>query len=111
MRHPALGLALLLLVASPAGAALAADTAEKPVADVTFRCDQGKTIGAVFYADRVDLTLSDGRSLTLPQAMSASGARYANADESIVFWNKGDTAFITEGADGPETYSGCVVAD
>ena len=32
--------------------------------------------------------------------MSGSGARYANKDESFVFWNKGNTAFITEGAAG-----------
>jgi hypothetical protein len=51
--------------------------------------------------------LSDGRGLTVPQAMSASGARYANKDETFVFWNKGDTAFVTEGKDGKETYSGC----
>jgi membrane-bound inhibitor of C-type lysozyme len=41
--------------------------------------------------------------------LSGSGARYANSDETFVFWNKGDTAFITEG-NGKETYSGCVVA-
>jgi membrane-bound inhibitor of C-type lysozyme len=41
--------------------------------------------------------------------MSGSGARYANADESFVFWNKGDTAFITEGG-GKEIYSGYVIA-
>jgi membrane-bound inhibitor of C-type lysozyme len=46
--------------------------------------------------------------LSLPQAMSGSGARYANKDESFVFWNKGNTAFITEGAAGEETYSDCV---
>jgi membrane-bound inhibitor of C-type lysozyme len=40
--------------------------------------------------------------------LSGSGARYANKDESFVFWNKGDTAFITEGASGEETYSDCV---
>ncbi len=56
----------------------------------------------------MELKLSDGRSLSLPQVMSGSGARYANKDESFVFWNKGDTAFITEGAAGQETYSGCV---
>ena len=43
----------------------------------------------------------------MPQAMSASGARYANKDETFVFWNKGDTAFVTEGKDGKDTYSGC----
>ena len=43
-------------------------------------------------------------------SISASGARYANKDETFVFWNKGDTAFVTEGKDGKETYSGCAVA-
>jgi membrane-bound inhibitor of C-type lysozyme len=40
-------------------------------------------------------------------SISASGARYANKDETFVFWNKGDTTFVT---DGKETYSGCAVA-
>jgi membrane-bound inhibitor of C-type lysozyme len=83
---------------------------EVPVAIAAFSCEQGKTIGAVFYKAKVDLTLSDGRKLSLPQAISASGARYANADESFVFWNKGNTAFITEGRvePQPQTYTNCV---
>lgn len=91
----------ILLIAEPA-------LAETPVAEATFKCKDGKSVAATFYASSVDLKLSDGRSMTVPQAMSASGARYANKDESFVFWNKGDTAFVTEGADGKETYSGCV---
>jgi membrane-bound inhibitor of C-type lysozyme len=84
-------------------------SAETPVAVAKFTCQGGKTIDATFYASSVDLKLSDGRSMQLPQAMSASGARYANKDETFVFWNKGNTAFITEGAsEGKETYSGCV---
>ncbi|MGE5261678.1 MAG: MliC family protein [Actinomycetota bacterium] len=79
-----------------------------PVATATFNCKDGKSIAATFYADKVELKLSDGRSLTLPQAMSASGARYANKDESFVFWNKGNTAFVTEGPAGEETYSDCL---
>jgi len=47
-------------------------------------------------SNRVDLSLPDGRKLSLAQVLSASGARYANADESIVFWNKGRTAFLQE---------------
>ena len=82
--------------------------AETPVAVASFKCQDGKTIEASFYTDRVDLKLSDGRALSVPQAMSASGARYANSDESFVFWNKGDTAFVTEGKDGTQTYSDCV---
>jgi len=58
----------------------------------------------------VDLKLSDGRALKLPQVISGSGARYANEDESFVFWNKGDTAFVTEGADGKMTFKDCVAA-
>jgi membrane-bound inhibitor of C-type lysozyme len=88
---------------------LSADArAEDPVSKVVFGCNGDKTIDATFYADLVDLTLSDGRSLSLPQTMSGSGIRYANADETIVFWSKGDTAFITEGADETETYSDCI---
>jgi membrane-bound inhibitor of C-type lysozyme len=84
--------------------------AETPVATATFKCQGGKSIDATVYASSVDLKLSDGRSLKVPQAMSASGARYANKDETFVFWNKGDTAFVNEGKDGKETYSGCAVA-
>jgi membrane-bound inhibitor of C-type lysozyme len=94
----------LLLMARQAVA-----VADNPTAIAKFACHGGKTISATFYSNSVALKLSDGRSLQVPQTMSGSGARYANADESFVFWNKGDTAFITEGG-GKETYSGCVVA-
>jgi hypothetical protein len=62
-----------------------------------------KTAGiddATFYADKVELMLSDGRSLSLPQVMSASGARYANKDESFVFWNKGNYGLYHRGRSG-----------
>lgn len=79
---------------------------------VTFNCAAGKQIDAVFYPGddkRVDLKLSDGRSLSVPHTLSGSGARYASADGSFVFWNKGNTAFITEGPPDHETYSDCVI--
>ena len=79
--------------------------AAKPVADATFSCTDGKSIHATFWERKVDLALSDGRTMTVPQAISASGARYANTDESFVFWNKGNTAFITEGK--TTTYTDC----
>ena len=85
---------------------------EVPVSIATFSCDQGKTIGATFYSKSVSLVLSDGRKLTHPQTVSASGARYANAGETFVFWNKGNTAFIEEGNTHvdtpPQTYANCV---
>jgi len=84
------------------------DTTQKNI--FTFSCQDNKSITAIFYPiddTRVDLTLSDGRKISLPRAISASGARYANANDEVVFWNKGDTAFITEGTS--TTYVGCVI--
>jgi membrane-bound inhibitor of C-type lysozyme len=78
----------------------------------TFICKDQKSITAIFSthaaSSSVELTLSDGRIFTLPQGISGSGARYANTDESFIFWNKGDTAFITEGKKNLETYSECL---
>lgn len=85
-----------------------------PAKTVMFKCDASKSIVATFYPSDdkfVDLKLSDGRSLSIPHAISASGARYTTPKESFVFWNKGDTAFITEGKAGSETYSNCVVGN
>lgn len=73
-----------------------------------FTCADGKSINATFINgvdSRVRLVFSDGRKMTLPQAMSADGARYADKAETIVFWNKGQTAFVQE--NGTTTYAEC----
>ena len=57
---------------------------------------------------RVIVTLADGKNLTLPQTLSGSGIRYANEGETFVFWSKGDTAFVEEGANQTVTYKDCV---
>lgn len=69
-----------------------------------------KTIQAVFKRESVNITLNDKRIFELPQVISASGARYANQDESFVFWNKGNRAFVTErvGEKVTTTYVDCV---
>jgi membrane-bound inhibitor of C-type lysozyme len=66
--------------------------------DVTYACDGNKNVRAIYRRGSVELLTSDSRHLVVPQSVSGSGARYANEDESFVFWNKGDTAFVTEGA-------------
>lgn len=76
------------------------------VIQAVYGCSENKTINAAFSDKNVALTLSDGRNIELPVAMSASGARYANSDETFVFWNKGDTAFIEEA--GQMTYKDCI---
>jgi membrane-bound inhibitor of C-type lysozyme len=83
----------------------ATSTGEKPIADVTYACSGEKTVRAIYRKMEVELLLSDGRHLTVPQAISGSGTRYATADESFVFWNKGDTAFVTEA--GKTTFESC----
>ncbi len=81
--------------------------APTPTPIVTYSCDNKKTIEATYLntAGQVALKLSDGRIMTLDHAMSADGARYATPDESIVFWSRGDTAFMTEG--DKTTYQNC----
>lgn len=90
------------------------------VSEVYYNCDNGKGIKASYYkgpvvsvksgempspSGKVELVLSDGRKTTLLQTISGSGIRYAVGDESIVFWSKGESAFIIE--NNTETYSNC----
>lgn len=80
----------------------------KPIAHAKFACAEGKVIDATFYNRFVHLEFGWQKTLYLPQTISASGARYANSDESVVFWNKGDTAFITGSDPNNPIYKDCV---
>lgn len=97
-------LALAGVVVSAAQLALADDAV---IATVKYACADDKTIEATYYADKVDVVLSDGRTMTLPQTMSGSGIRYAEPDDALVFWSKGNTAFVTEGDADEPTYADC----
>ena len=95
------------------------------IATASFVCDSNRTIDAEFYDDEtevatssdsnqppvpsgsVKLTFAGGTTVDLPQTISADGARYANADETFIFWNKGDGAFIEE--NGQTTFSNCEI--
>lgn len=98
----------------------------EPTAKANYACNEGKTISAAFYkgeqkpvepgqmptpSGTVKVTLSDGRNFNLPQTISADGSRYANSDESFVFWSKGNGALVLEN-NKEKNYIGCVaVAD
>jgi membrane-bound inhibitor of C-type lysozyme len=43
----------------------------------------------------VKLTLPDGQEVTLPNVLSASGARYTS-DTDLTWWTKGDVAFAEQ---------------
>jgi len=94
-----------------------------PIAIADYACDAGKTIQAVYYdgtttpsidgktppvpGGSVAVTLSDGRTMKLHQTLSADGARYADAKESFVFWNKGNGVMVLE--NGSQTsYKNCI---
>ncbi|MEI6843118.1 MAG: MliC family protein [bacterium] len=80
------------------------------VTEARFVCGLGggvsRIISADFYPRAVRLQLPGVSEIYLTQTISASGARYANADESFVFWNKGNTAFVEQ--NGTTTISDCV---
>jgi membrane-bound inhibitor of C-type lysozyme len=112
----------LAAVACHDGPPIKAPAPDQPISTVRYTCQQNKTIVADYFdgpsrtapngqpipGGRVAISLSDGRKLNLPQTLSGSGIRYANADESFVFWSKGNTAFAEEGK--AMTYAGCVAA-
>ncbi len=75
-----------------------------------YMCDGNKTIDAAFTSNSVTLTLSDGRTLVLPQTISGSGIRYESTStpgNDIVFSGKGDNAMFMENNAMP--YANCVV--
>ena len=99
------------------------ENASTLITQVTYICNGDKTIEAAFYkgetkpvepgempipSGSVKIVLSDGRSFDLPQTISADGGRYANNDESFVFWSKGDSATILEN-NIEKDYKGCIV--
>lgn len=65
-----------------------------------YECGGGTSLTARFSppsysTGQVELVFGDGRSLTLPQVMSADGGRYAAGD--VEFWIKGKGATLRRG--------------
>lgn len=94
-----------------------------PTAVARYSCDKGKFITAAFFTGSTtapaqpgqppvptgtaDVSLDGGATTTLHQTLSADGARYATADESFVFWNKGNEALIMRNNSMDLTYTNC----
>lgn len=83
-------------LAAPARAGLITDT-------VTYACERGVRIEASYVTGAegaVAVLQVEGRQVALSQAISASGARYAQTldtggnAQGYVWWTKGDTAFL-----------------
>jgi len=93
-------------------------------AKALFTCDNGKTIDVAFFEGEeipvepgeppvptgtARAVFSNGIAYELLQTISASGARYATKDESLVFWNKGDEATIYENGEVSSDWTNCGV--
>lgn len=65
-----------------------------PVIRSTFLCEDGRDLEVTFHTiDPLRVVIVAGRrTIELPQALSASGARYS--DGVTTFWNKGDQALF-----------------
>jgi membrane-bound inhibitor of C-type lysozyme len=86
---------------------------------VVYSCDNGDRVVARYYAlsDEslrfVKLLFPDGREYTLPQVLSASGARYTD-DMELVWWIKGDEAQVEkrdEAGEWQPLYNDCRVSE
>lgn len=91
---------------------------------ISYTCAQGKTVTANYYEGaKSQLTptknsppqptgvasfrLDGEQEIYLTQTLSADGVRYANPEESLIFWSKGDGLLILEnGKEG--AYTNCV---
>ena len=87
------------------------NTASDPLlgyAGILFECDAGSALKAEFLESSVHLALSDGRRISLPQVISASGVKYANTDDSFIFCTENNNALVEE--NGSATYINCTTA-
>jgi len=115
---------IVIVVSSIVALNYKAPEKEQPIATVSYVCNVGRTIEAAYYRGEtkparssgqppipggsVALSLSDGRSMTLRQTISADGSRYANKDESFIFWSKGNGALVLEN-NQEKNYIGCIL--
>ena len=86
-----------------AALALAANVAGAAEVTAHYSCSDGSRLVATFVtpsngAASVALQLSGGKTLSLPQAMSADGGRYT--DGKTEFWIRGKGATFTRGGGG-----------
>lgn len=126
----AAGASVWLMMSKPAGPAVVVvpetptSTVPRVINTVSYVCDAGLTIKAA-YAEtdvatepvvagqppvptgQVVVDLGTAPTVTLMQSISADGARYANSDESLVFWSKGQSAMVLESG-SESTYKNCI---
>jgi membrane-bound inhibitor of C-type lysozyme len=100
------------------------DNSPTLISKALYMCKENRAIEATYYESKatttivagqppvlkgsVKLLLSDTRTFDVPQTASASGVRYANPNESFVFWNKGNEVLVLED-DKEKMFMGCML--
>jgi membrane-bound inhibitor of C-type lysozyme len=95
---------------TPLDAAITAVAGDTLIARVGYRCGKSMAVAATYWRgehSRVELTAAD-TVMDLPQAISASGARYGDDPPAPEWWVKGDSARFTW---QNQTFHCAVVAD
>lgn len=108
---------MLLAVASGCATTSEATLGVSPGMAYIYETNTGERLDVTYYTltddslDFVRVVMPDGQKYTLPQTVSASGARYSDG-MTLVWWSKGDSAFVeARGDDGEWTslYEECRV--
>ncbi len=100
---------------------------EQLIATIHYGCDASHSIDAKFYqgpkastpapgepptpTGRAEVSLDGGTAESLHQTISADGQRYANSDESYVFWAKGNEALVMKNNEMDKTYANCKLSN
>ncbi len=98
-------------------------SSRKLLGSATYFCDGAKAIEASFYEGKtmetpapgempqptgtVDVSLDGSPIMSLHQTISADGVRYANGDESLVFWSKGTSVLVMRNNVMDPMYTNC----
>ncbi len=85
---------------------------------LVYSCNAGKAITALFdetpeMSATVQIRLSDSRTLELARTSTGgapAGDRFANHDESFVFWKEGNGALVLEN-NTQKSYIGCILVN
>ena len=71
-----------------------------------YECAEGKVFAVGFSEGEAIVVLDNDQSFVLGNATSASGTKYADAGNHVVFWTKDYGAYVEE--NGEMTYQDCV---
>ena len=80
-----------------------------PNAKVIYECKSGHRIRVNYFENMARVKMDNRGEVYLTQTVSASGARFENKLQNLVFWNKGDNAFVMENDKIIQNFEDCSI--